>query len=93
MYGKREQLLLFDCIASMIDRSIYSRFRFARRTGISNVASATSVEMELQGGTLHLNTMFQIRIWIRIHRIHIFMGLLDPDPLVGGIDPDPSVIK
>jgi hypothetical protein len=30
---------------------------------------------------------------IRIHRIHIFLGLPDPDPLVRGMDPDPSIIK
>jgi hypothetical protein len=31
---------------------------------------------------------------IRIHRIHIFLGLPDPDPLVRGInpEPDPSII-
>ncbi len=33
-----------------------------------------------------------LRIWIRIQipRIHVFMGLLDPDPdpLVRGMDPD-----
>jgi hypothetical protein len=34
---------------------------------------------------------------IRIHRIHVFLGLLDPDLLVRGMDPDPgldpSIIK
>ncbi len=45
----------------------------------------------------------RIRIWIRIHRIHMFLGLLDQDPLVRGMnpdpdpaldpDPDPSIIK
>jgi hypothetical protein len=29
---------------------------------------------------------------IRI-RIHMFLGFLDPDPLVRGMDPDPSIIK
>jgi hypothetical protein len=29
----------------------------------------------------------------RIHRIHIFLGLPDPDPLVRGMDPDPFIIK
>jgi hypothetical protein len=35
---------------------------------------------------------------IRIHRIHVFFGLPDPDPLVRGmdpdeaLDPDPSII-
>ncbi len=33
----------------------------------------------------------RIRIQIRIHRIHVFLGLLDPDPLVRGIDPDPDL--
>ncbi len=34
-------------------------------------------------------------LWIRIRRIRMFLGLLDsdPDPLVGGMDPDPSIIK
>ncbi len=32
---------------------------------------------------------------IRIHRIHMFLGLLDPDSLVRCLDPDPdpSIIK
>ncbi len=29
-----------------------------------------------------------LRIRIRIHRIHKFLGLLDPDPLVRSMDPD-----
>jgi hypothetical protein len=43
----------------------------------------------------------RIRIRIRIHRIHMFVGLSDPDPLVRGMapdldpaldpDPDPSI--
>jgi hypothetical protein len=42
-----------------------------------------------------------LRIRIRIHRIHLCLGLLDPDPdpLVRGVDPapdpdlDPSITK
>ncbi len=30
---------------------------------------------------------------IQILRIHIFWGLLDPDPLVRCTDPDPYIIK
>jgi hypothetical protein len=30
------------------------------------------------------------RIQIRIHRIHMFLGLPDPDPLDRGMDPDPA---
>jgi hypothetical protein len=32
------------------------------------------------------------RIQIRIHRIHIFLGLPYSEPFVGGMDPDPSII-
>jgi hypothetical protein len=33
--------------------------------------------------------------WIRIRRIRMFLGLLDPDPdpLVRDMDPDPSITK
>jgi hypothetical protein len=41
----------------------------------------------LQIGGLWSQTVFRIRI--RIHRIHMFLGLLDPDPSVRGMDPDP----
>ncbi len=34
-----------------------------------------------------------LRIRIRIHLIHMFLGLPDPDPLVRGLDPDPSIKK
>ncbi len=35
---------------------------------------------------------FSTVLRIRIHRIHMFLGLLDPDPdpLVRGMDPDPD---
>jgi hypothetical protein len=41
------------------------------------------------------NTVLEPVLGIRIRRIHIFLGLLDPDldPLVGGTDPDRSIIK
>jgi hypothetical protein len=32
----------------------------------------------------------QVVLRIRIHRIHVFLGLLDPDPLVRRMDPDPA---
>ena len=31
-----------------------------------------------------------LRIRIRIHRIHMSLGLPDPDPLVRGMDQDPA---
>jgi hypothetical protein len=33
-----------------------------------------------------------LRIRIRIHRIHMFLGLPDPDPLVRCMDPDPDPV-
>ncbi len=38
-----------------------------------------------------LTAVLRIRIRIRIHRIQVFLGLLDPDPLVRGMDPDPDL--
>ena len=37
-------------------------------------------------------SVLRIRIWIWIRRIHMFLGLSDPDldPLVRGMDPDPD---
>jgi hypothetical protein len=54
-----------------------------------------------KGTVLHGNKTAAVQpvLRIRIHRIHMFLGLLgpDPDPLVRGMDPkpdpDPSIIK
>jgi hypothetical protein len=35
----------------------------------------------------------RIRIRIQIYRIHMFLGFLDPDPLVISMDPDPALIR
>jgi hypothetical protein len=35
--------------------------------------------------------VFRIRIRIRFHRIHVFSGLPDSDPLDRGMDPDPAL--
>ncbi len=40
-------------------------------------------------GWLYVNKKPVLRIRIRIH---VFLGLQDPDPLVKGLDPDPSII-
>jgi hypothetical protein len=51
-------------------------------------------------GGVVLTAVLRIRIRIRIqihriwiHRIHVFLGILypDPDPLVRGMDPDPDL--
>ncbi len=36
-----------------------------------------------------IQAVLRIRIRIQIHRIHMFLGLLDPDPSVKGMVPDP----
>ncbi len=38
----------------------------------------------------YLAVYFKAVLRIRIHRIHMFLGLPDPDPLVIGMDPDPD---
>ncbi len=40
--------------------------------------------------SIYFNYLSVLRIQIRIHWIHMFLGLLDPDPdpLVRGMDPD-----
>jgi hypothetical protein len=36
---------------------------------------------------------FKAVLEIRIRKIRMFLGLLDPDPLVIGMDPDPSLFS
>ncbi len=54
--------------------------------------------------TSPLTSNWQISIWKKVQergkknavlriRIHIFLGLLNPDPLVRGTDPDLSIIQ
>jgi hypothetical protein len=42
-------------------------------------------------GPIYIRVVLRIQIRIRIHRIRMFLGNLDPDPdpLVRGMDPDP----
>ncbi len=39
---------------------------------------------------IFISEIFLAVFRIRIHRIHMFLGLPDPDPLVRGMDPDPD---
>ncbi len=53
-------------------------------------------DMKLGRVNIYLPPVLRIRNRIRIHRIHIFLDLLDPDldPVKGmDPDPDPSIIK
>jgi hypothetical protein len=40
---------------------------------------------------MHITAVLRIRIRIQIPRIHVFLALLDPDPLVRGMDLDPDL--
>jgi hypothetical protein len=66
----------------------------SRKTGKKSVFLTTS---SLRDKVNHLwgigrNYMKgNLRSVFRIHRIHVFFGLRDPDPLVRGIDPDPAL--
>jgi hypothetical protein len=58
------------------------------------MVSKSSIQRTLTRGNIlkiMLSAVFRIWIRIRIHRIHMFLGLLDPDPLVRGMDPDPTL--
>ncbi len=54
------------------------------------------LQLPLNHSLQHKVHMYPLAVLrIRIHRIHMFLGLLDPDPdpLVRGMDPDPPIIK
>ncbi len=79
---------LKSAYAAFYTAQIYKRLALDERT-VSPVGQVAS----------KVKTYFlqkpMLRIRIRIHRIHMFLGLLDPDPdpLVRGMDPDHSIIK
>ena len=54
-------------------------------TVLSGPESGHSRSLIQQNYALNLFAVFRIRI-------HMFLGLPDPDPLVRGMDPDPSII-
>ncbi len=58
--------------------------------------SSTSRMHSCPATELQVNYLFIAVFRIRIHRIHVFFALPDPDPLVRGMDPDtdpdPSII-
>jgi hypothetical protein len=70
----------------------YTGREAAARGGLDRGAAAHG-EGAARSPPLH-PTHHQAVFRIRIHRIHMFLGLPDPDPFVRGmdLDPDPSVI-
>jgi hypothetical protein len=51
------------------------------------------VRLECAGKNAGEEKIDMIQAVFRIHRIHMFLGYKDPDPLVRSMDPDPSIIK
>ncbi len=56
-------------------------------------SEAKLVATQLSSEFTVFHPVFLIRIRIRIRRIRMFLGLLDPDPLVRVTDPDHCIIK
>jgi hypothetical protein len=59
---------------------------FSNRTGRDPCTMAIEGKRVSLANYCIFFSVFRIRIWI--HRIHMFLGLPDPDPLVRGVDPD-----
>jgi hypothetical protein len=53
-----------------------------------STSHARAARLQQSSGTVF--PVLRIRIQIRIRWIRMFLGLLDPDPLVSGMDPDPD---
>jgi hypothetical protein len=53
-----------------------------------STSHARFAKLQQSSGTVF--SVLRIRIQIRIRWIRIFLGILDPDPLVSGMDPDPD---
>jgi hypothetical protein len=89
-------------LANRFDAIIYA-FNTAVPAALAKAAEAASVPVRPFNVIYHLvddlKQVGLLQIRIRIHRIHMFLVLLDPDPLVKGMvpvpdpGPDPSITK
>ncbi len=75
--------------------SLYNWFfprvcRYNSGCGLAAVGAWQEAEQMLRGAEQAARAYLQAVLRIRIHRIHMFLGHLDPDPLVRGMDPDPD---
>jgi hypothetical protein len=76
------------------DKKSGNSYSAAGDDDINDVAAMGGVNLQEEANVSNLVTLLAV-LRIRIHRIHMFLGLPDPDPvpLVRGMDPDPSTIK
>ncbi len=72
--------------------SFYRRAKIVRKTLIPTVLWLLFDYLSSKND-VNVPSKAVLQIRIRIHRIHMFLGILDPDPLFRGMDPDPSIIK
>jgi hypothetical protein len=65
------------------------------KTQVSNVENKKKMVLIFLHNWQYQTFLAVLWIGIRIHQIHMFLGLQDPDPLIQGMDPDldPSVDK
>ncbi len=75
--------------------TVVAPFSFTGRifTPLRYIGILLKFKMLLTGFMIPSSLTPQSSVGIRICRNHMFLGLLDPDPLVRGPDPDPSIIK
>ncbi len=93
-YGSGNSKLLTYIKGFFIHRIFFITVSTKERRDIlikHNVQFRDPEEKQKEIKKIRLYPVFRIRIRIRI-RIHVFFGLPDPDPLVRGMDPDPSII-
>jgi hypothetical protein len=78
---------------SLLKHKCNNTFRQGQYLGTYQMVDATSKKNSIQGALKSTVDVFYPVLWIRIDMIHMFLGLPNPDPLVRGSDPDPSIIK
>ena len=87
---------------ALVDKLVYRYRRFCARAKAGDSGesvyrrasrAAFSLLVRVVDGLADMDFQAVFRIPIRIHRVHMFLGLTDPDPLIRGMDPDPSLFS
>jgi len=84
MFDKIVRICIFLRIRILHDNLLRIHRIRIRNTGNNELLSGRST-------ISYFSILYRVALLrIRIHRIHMFFDLLDPDPLVRGMDPDPD---
>jgi hypothetical protein len=81
-YNSDHQLALLTQVCSMPELTTQTISWLSSHRSVE----CQSLQLRPSAGSPHTAAVFRIRI----HRINMFLGLPDPDPLVRGMDPDPD---